>query len=198
MKAIETRYKQCRFRSRVEARWAVFFDALRLRWEYEPEGFELGDGTRYLPDFWLPDLVTSIVGDGQRYTGCWFEVKGEPPTDKERRKALRLAIESRYPVFIFGDSVPRPLQYEQWMEGDYKEVRISGYGWFHLPDGRFEDGMAWGKCATCGQIEIAWWAMPTACGHETTRPGHDHPDILAAFAAARGARFEFGERGEVR
>lgn len=27
IKPIETRYKGCRFRSRPEARWAVFFDA---------------------------------------------------------------------------------------------------------------------------------------------------------------------------
>ncbi len=38
-KAIETLYKGYRFRSRLEARWAVFFDALGLKWEYEKEGF---------------------------------------------------------------------------------------------------------------------------------------------------------------
>jgi hypothetical protein len=53
MKAIETEYAGVRFRSRLEARWAVFFDALGIRWEYEPEAFELSDGTRYLPDFRL-------------------------------------------------------------------------------------------------------------------------------------------------
>jgi hypothetical protein len=50
IKAIETRYKGYRFRSRLEARWAVFFDALELRWDYEPEGFETNAGN-YLPDF---------------------------------------------------------------------------------------------------------------------------------------------------
>lgn len=54
IKAIETHYKGYRFRSRLEARWAVFFDALEIEWEYEPEGFVLPDGTYYLPDFWLP------------------------------------------------------------------------------------------------------------------------------------------------
>jgi hypothetical protein len=54
VKPIETRYKGFRFRSRLEARWAVFFEALGIKWEYEPEGFELSDGTRYLPDFHLP------------------------------------------------------------------------------------------------------------------------------------------------
>ena len=54
-KAIETHYNGYRFRSRLEARWAVFFDAAGIKYEYEPQGFELEDGTRYLPDFYLPE-----------------------------------------------------------------------------------------------------------------------------------------------
>lgn len=42
VKAIEARYRGYRFRSRLEARWAVFFDALKVRWEYEEEGFAAG------------------------------------------------------------------------------------------------------------------------------------------------------------
>lgn len=64
IKAIETRYLGCRFRSRLEARWAYFFNALAIRFEYEKEGFSLPSGP-YLPDFWLPDLE------------LWLEVKGE-------------------------------------------------------------------------------------------------------------------------
>lgn len=56
VKPIETFYNGYRFRSRLEARWAVFFDECNVKWEYEPEGFELKDGTRYLPDFYLTDL----------------------------------------------------------------------------------------------------------------------------------------------
>lgn len=44
MKPIETRYAGCRFRSRLEARWAVFFDTLGVKWLYEPEGFVVGHG----------------------------------------------------------------------------------------------------------------------------------------------------------
>lgn len=66
IKAIETVYKGFRFRSRLEARWAVFFDELGVRWEYEREGYDLG-GVRYLPDFWLP---------GER---MHVEVKAGPP-----------------------------------------------------------------------------------------------------------------------
>ena len=34
IKAIETYYKGYRFRSRLEARWAVFFDAACVEYEY--------------------------------------------------------------------------------------------------------------------------------------------------------------------
>ena len=61
------------FRSRLEARWAVFFDALGIRWLYEPEAFELPSGARYLPDFYLPDLKR------------WVEVKPEFAWENETR-----------------------------------------------------------------------------------------------------------------
>lgn len=54
MKAIETVYNGYRFRSRLEARWAVFFETAGIEYEYEPEGFQFEDGTKYLPDFYLP------------------------------------------------------------------------------------------------------------------------------------------------
>lgn len=74
IKAIETRYKGYRFRSRLEARWAVFFDALHMQWDYEKEGFDV-NGTWYLPDFWLADL------------DCFAEVKPVPFTPKEETLA---------------------------------------------------------------------------------------------------------------
>lgn len=61
---IETIYAGCRFRSRTEARWAVFFDALGWQWAFEPEGFELPHG-RYLPDFRVSRPKDHF----------WFEVK---------------------------------------------------------------------------------------------------------------------------
>ncbi len=56
IRAIETHYAGCRFRSRLEARWAVFFDTLGIKWVYEPEGYILPNGEWYLPDFWLPQV----------------------------------------------------------------------------------------------------------------------------------------------
>jgi len=67
MKAIETKFMGCLFRSRLEARWAVFFETMKIKWEYEPEGFQKG-GARYLPDFRIR------LGDRTHYV----EVKGDP------------------------------------------------------------------------------------------------------------------------
>jgi len=53
--AIPTVYRGRTYRSRLEARWAAFFD--RLRWTYEYEPFDLGS---WSPDFLLPDLDTLV------------------------------------------------------------------------------------------------------------------------------------------
>lgn len=75
IKAIETEYNGYRFRSRLEARWAVFFDAAGIEYEYEPEGFELSCG-RYLPDFYLP------------WFKCYVEVKRMNLPNKDKQKVI--------------------------------------------------------------------------------------------------------------
>lgn len=54
MKPIETEYKNTLFRSRLEARWAVFFDCMEIPWEYEPNVINAAKAGKYIPDFWLP------------------------------------------------------------------------------------------------------------------------------------------------
>lgn len=75
IKAIDTEYNGYRFRSRLEARWAVFFDTLGVDYEYEPEGFQLPSGRRYLPDFRVKCWGTrgDILQDP---FDLWVEVKG--------------------------------------------------------------------------------------------------------------------------
>lgn len=60
IKAIQTQYKGYKFRSRLEARWAVYLDAVNVQWEYEPEGFEFTSGRMYLPDFYLPEFYSYL------------------------------------------------------------------------------------------------------------------------------------------
>lgn len=68
LKAIETQYNGRLFRSRLEARWAVFFDSLGVNYEYEHDGFELAHGDWYLPDFWIPisDFYIEIKPKGYK------------------------------------------------------------------------------------------------------------------------------------
>lgn len=60
IKAIETVYKDYKFRSRLEARWAVFLDELKIEYQYEVEGFDLHYSGWYLPDFYLPAYQTYL------------------------------------------------------------------------------------------------------------------------------------------
>jgi len=78
MNAIPTDYHGYRCRSRLEARWIVFFEHMGIDFLYEPEGFEFEDGTRYLPDFYLPQI---------RF---WAEVKPAEFTAEELHKAESL------------------------------------------------------------------------------------------------------------
>ena len=57
IKSIPTVYRDVRFRSRLEARWATFFDLLGWEWEYEP--FDM-DG--WIPDFLLtrPNMLVEV------------------------------------------------------------------------------------------------------------------------------------------
>ena len=87
IKAKETAYANRLFRSRLEARWAVFLDTLRIRWEYEPERYELVS-ISYLPDFWLPDLK------------IWLEIKPEEDEDADKMMG-ELADKTGFEGFVF-------------------------------------------------------------------------------------------------
>jgi hypothetical protein len=105
IKAIDTHYKGYKFRSRLEARWAVFFDSLKIKWDYEPEGYELGDGDRYLPDFFIYFTEEHSKLEGHLNSGYFIEIKPFVVfSDKERediqRKSLKLARMTNHVVHI--------------------------------------------------------------------------------------------------
>lgn len=85
MKAIETIYRGSRFRSRLEARWAVAFDCLGMSWDYEPQGYVVS-GKPYLPDFWLPQL------------SCFVEIKPTLPTS--HFMGISILNQMDYPVLL--------------------------------------------------------------------------------------------------
>ena len=77
IKPIQTYYDGHLFRSRLEARWAVVFNALHVPYEYEPEGFDLGDGLYYLPDFRVKCYGCRGNYKRQQPFDLYIEVKGK-------------------------------------------------------------------------------------------------------------------------
>ena len=117
MKAIETRYNGHRFRSRTEARWAVFLDALNVKYEYESEGYELRDGQRYLPDFYLPNEA------------CFVEIKGAEPTVEEWIKAGELAFSTQKFVNVL---IGQPGRHQVRVIRPSKRVSDPALAWLDL------------------------------------------------------------------
>jgi len=131
IKPIETCYDGYRFRSRLEARWAVFFNYFNEPYEYEKEGYKLPSGW-YLPDFWLPKFE------------CWLEVKGQKPTDHEVKLMQELAHMTSRPV-IQTWSLPHPLCSIYCSQ--YRE-NSGGFSWFlcNWCEIQFRQGLALEHC----------------------------------------------------
>lgn len=164
IRSLTTSYAGVKFRSRAEARWAIFFDAIGLSWQYEFEGFEVRRGVAYLPDFWLP------------------EVKGAEPTDEERAKCVALAEQSEADILL---AVGNPEERFQLLWFDHSGEREERYVWArdrHSACGFWlvaEDSANWiGPDRTKGVIRRAGPMMTGALEH--------------AYEAARSARFERG------
>ncbi len=174
---IETVYSGHLFRSRLEARWAVFFDALGIRYEYEAEGYDL-NGTWYLPDFWLPEV------------GCYVEIKPVPrggfgpDADLFNDTAQRLATSAdRAVLMVYG--TPWPGAYEV-MPHERRRFHFVE-GWLFAIGGRHPE-------------EMWLYSEAGAFCLNPASAGHDYPDLEStrlgdAFQAARSARFEHGHSG---
>ena len=176
IKAIETEYDGHRFRSRLEARWAVFFNAVGLTYEYEIEGFEM-DGTRYLPDFYIPSL------------NRWFEIKGKPLSLNEIKKCeefcRRLDNENiKYSVLIGSPNLCAVRV------GDF--FGILEYVW-EWPSEKYPDNYRIQAPKELIEDEYysrfvkGLWVVPDKTEEE----------VAAAAIAAGKARFEFGEKPDV-
>lgn len=95
-KPIETEFKGIVYRSKLEARWAVYMEYLNIDFLYEPEGFEMSDGLRYLPDFYFPKY------------GVYGEVKPEAEiSDYDMRKMKEFGTQKEL-FLMYGMPEARP------------------------------------------------------------------------------------------
>lgn len=187
---IETRYRSYRFRSRLEARWAVAFDSMGVTWSYEPEGFVLPSGRPYLPDFRLV-----IVG-----MPFWVEVKPKGEDSEPFAEFMEaLGYTSRGAVLheVPGPGIGGILRPEDCSDG----CHWSG----DTPI--FDDGpYQFCACEHCGAVGFEFEArsrrIDCCAANRDAREDNDnvgrygvHPIIRGAFDAARSARFEHGESG---
>lgn len=185
--SIETAYAGYRFRSRLEARWAIFFDALEIPWLYEEQGYSLNHGrVWYLPDFRLPDY------------NVFVEIKPDVSVITERDKAAycALSVESGMEVLVFVGSEVGP--------------KTGAYAFFEQDGQPCYDGpVVWSVCPNCCGPKRTHYGLAKPeqmlclnCREVTpfdTLRKYDllrmWPTLVDAYKQARGARFEHGEQG---
>ena len=184
IKPIETVYNGYRFRSRLEARWAVFFDTLGIEYIYEPEGFTFPAGTNYLPDFYLPKMNT------------FFEVKGIM-SYKDAHKIEQLRAHSgKFVTVGYGDMT---FEADSWGGEDENGKLITepdskDMSWLALctecQQYYFMGSMFSWQCRCCGAYDGDGHFWNTATGDLK----HIYSDeVKDAIIKARQARFEHGE-----
>jgi hypothetical protein len=171
IKPIETKYNGFRFRSRLEARWAIFFDMIGLKYEYEVEGFEM-NGIRYLPDFYIPSLDR------------WFEIKAKPLSEYEMKKCEEFCFNKDNENIKFSVLVGSP----EAVKID-AVAGIMEYVW-EWPSEKYSDNVRFLAPEELSEKEYysrfmrGLWVVPDVTEEE----------LATAAVAAREARFEFGER----
>lgn len=198
---IETRYKGFRFRSRLEARWAVFFDRLRLPYEYEPEGFATPHGP-YLPDFRLRG-VPSTAGV------LWVEIRPKGAEGKNaaadwgKLRSVCLATAPAAGTMFYGDPLDvmaaQASPYAEKFGVDVKFAELDENGDAHDSE---DVAHCFCQCPRCGRVGFEYHGRGSrvcgkSCPSGLAPPGKGYnwqaPRILRAARAARAARFEHGE-----
>jgi hypothetical protein len=129
MRSIPALYNGQPFSSRLECRWATWWDLLGIPWSYEPEVLLLeGEPPiTYVPDFWLPTMK------------AWVEIKGEVIDDTAGlliiEKCRRLALQSASPVILCFEQ-----PYDPKCAVFYKSTLYSNCRWTY--------------CQNCGALAI--------------------------------------------
>jgi len=189
IRAKPTRHNDKVFRSRLEARWAVFFDYLGIQYKYEPEWDEVvcdGFKMQYKPDFYLPKM------------DLWVEVKSKNLEELTDIEIMKIVGWGKWESIIILAGPPRLL--DETSEAHYlctwnpKKQAIN-------PAQR---NMWWCECPKCKHIDLRpFGGIPVKClescypneeydlfGNVLPEPaGHKSSRILEAYKVARTYKF---------
>jgi len=185
----KTLYNGILFRSKLEAKWAVFFDTLCIAFKYEPvwDEVDIGIGyVQYKPDFYLPDI------------DLWIEVKpvGFRNMKYGDKKKAEGWVEDYNGLLVL---VGPPSMPKNTTEAHYHLTWNERKKVFYL-----NDHMWWCECPKCGRINIQPdGGIPTDCtkscypepsydlfGDELPEPtGHKSSRLKNAYRLAHN--FEF-------
>lgn len=186
IKPIETKYNGYRFRSRLEARWAVFFDALGIAWEYEVEGFNLGSDGWYLPDFWLPEF------------NAFVEIK--PTFEAMSEDAKKYYSLSRSHPLIVMMGLPNHHEDARWVDKygmlfDSTVVYSFRFAFTDYVFGVTNNGSGWHTWKAGWKWDITLAEKPDEISKTIMMLMCENSAIVRALDVARQARFEHGEQG---
>ena len=220
VQAIETTYAGHRFRSRLEARWAVFFDRLGVAWNYEPQGFKIqgASGTwNWLPDFYLPELEVWVEVKGDAEALDWtmiatavdgWATAGLPPSryaytgDCTNMSTDPCNCGRCGSMVLVLGNIPKLDPYAarpaHYAAVNHKAAWITG-AWFNDAGNLKLTNQDIGCFdATSGDTEVQWWGntRPKQIDYSSVAGASgSFSKVMAAYDAARKARFEHGRAG---
>ena len=183
IKAIETRFRNFVFRSRLEAKWAAMFEFLGWDWDYEPVDF----------NGWIPDFV--IYGYKPVYVEVKpvFEFPGDVSKELERsgcsdemlivgQKCLLKDCDATsfdqfglcfgwLAEFVEGDGLKNEISWQtatfgRWKKGEERIGFCSSMGWFR---DRISGGYDGGRFGNNGEVTGEEIKKLWAHAHNATR-----------------------------
>lgn len=192
IKPIETVFNGCRYRSRMEARWAVFMDTMHIPFVYEPEAYMI-DGQGYLPDFYLEDQ------------DAFFEIKSPTAPSSAWRKLVGLVRLTGKTGFLMRRPPVAPPDFSVRYDEEAGAIMFCKME-LSMPDGIQPGGEVgedspylWCECPRCGRTELQFdgRADRIKCGCQKSPHGDKgynawSPRLLRAYNYASGYRFEPG------
>lgn len=189
MEAKKTLYNNTLFRSKLEAKWAVFFDKCFIKYTYEPEAFLCSDNKQYTPDFFLPEAALRTGHEFDCKTqdfikmslGVYIEIKPLGYVcDEDYKKRISEAIHPSPLILLVGDPVSA-INENQVRDQENRNEQLSPY---------WDNCMVLMYCKNCGKVKFEFdegnYYICNKCGEDISGS-----ELNKQAIEARNFRFQF-------